>query len=52
MVNIIKSLCFAVIKESNGGERVLAICAAECGVGFFFFSGEKLIAVLILDRVC
>lgn len=48
MVNIIKSLCFAVIKESNGGERVLAICAAEC----FFFSGEKLIAVLILDRVC
>lgn len=49
MVNIIKSLCFAVIKESNGGERVLAICAAEC---FFFFSGEKLIAVLILDRVC
>lgn len=50
MVNIIKSLCFAVIKESNGGERVLAICAAECV--FFFFSGEKLIAVLILDRVC
>lgn len=48
MVNIIKSLCFAVIKESNRGERVLAICVAECEV----FSGEKLIAVLILDRVC
>lgn len=49
MVNIIKSLCFAVIKESNGGERVLAICAMEC---FIFFSGVKLMAVLILDRVC